>query len=196
MIDKLKIQYIHGFGSQYDTQSLKIRTLETIGGIFGFDYDYTESIHHLTQIMGQQILDHQPDLLIGTSLGGYYAARLGSEYGVPFVALNPSIEPRRTLKRYQGHGKDWLGKPYYLAPEEIDLYPPISKGGCGLVLLESGDEIIDAHESFRYLEDAYRVILFNKGDHRFSDRTLQDCLNMIEDFHFNASLIYGLSDAD
>ncbi len=39
---------------------------------------------------------------MGTSLGGFWARRLGHELGKHWIALNPAIQPSQSLRRYVG----------------------------------------------------------------------------------------------
>ncbi|TGD41584.1 hypothetical protein EEB11_17955 [Pseudotabrizicola sediminis] len=41
---------------------------------------------------------HPDAIVVGTSLGGFYAAWLGAEFDRPFIAINPSIVPSKTLQ--------------------------------------------------------------------------------------------------
>ena len=43
-----------------------------------------------------------PLALMGTSLGGFWARRLGQELGRPWIAMNPAIQPSQSLRRYLG----------------------------------------------------------------------------------------------
>ena len=55
-----------------------------------------------------------PPLLIGHSLGGFYALYHGARHGLPALLFNPSIEPHRTLAgRGVGRFKTWTkGRDY------------------------------------------------------------------------------------
>ena len=92
----MKILYIHGFGSS--TNSTKADIL--------IDYFGKESIIHptieiepykaikqLTDILFTNIIN----LIIGSSLGGFYALNLVNRNDIPTICINPSLTPFKTL---------------------------------------------------------------------------------------------------
>ena len=108
-----------------------------------------------------------PDLLVGTSMGGWLAGILGAETGIPFVAINPVIDPRETLKSWLGKGVDHQGNAYELSPDSLVSYYPFTQCGSGLILLDQGDELIPWQETFRALDGCFPVHSFAGGSHRF-----------------------------
>ena len=85
----MNILYIHGFGSKYDPEHEKIKTLESIGTVFGVDVDYTRGFRSCFETIMDVFLTGSVDLVVGTSMGGYMASHVGAESGTPFVAINP-----------------------------------------------------------------------------------------------------------
>lgn len=61
------------------------------------------------------------------------------------------------------------------------------KTGCGLILLDEGDEVIDALETQKVLKDYYGVKLFSGGNHRFEH--MVEALPLIEEFLSSARKI-------
>ena len=45
--------------------------------------------------------------VMGSSLGGFYAAWLSAHLGVPAVLINPAVHPSRDLARYIGEHPVW-----------------------------------------------------------------------------------------
>ncbi|MCK5055941.1 MAG: hypothetical protein KAT34_04755 [Candidatus Aminicenantes bacterium] len=63
----------------------------------------------VVKLFEQFVFDHgKPGLVIGSSLGGFYARYVSASYDIPAVLINPSIFPWRTLTACVG-----LNKRYY-----------------------------------------------------------------------------------
>ena len=93
----MKIFYIHGWGSTFSPESEKIQTLMELGTVRGPNLDYPAGFRG---VMGQcraMLMDDDYDVIIGTSLGGYTASHLAPTAGLPFVAINPAVDPPHSL---------------------------------------------------------------------------------------------------
>lgn len=163
------ILYLHGFASFFKPNSDKVNALSKLGQVVGLTLDYSrgaETVLHDALAFAQQ---RQIDLIVGCSLGGWLAAHIGSQLNLPFVSLNPSIHPSETLTRYNGAGVTFDGKPFHLSADTIAAFPDIPLKGKGLVLLQRGDDILDAELSYTMLKPYYESYLFPDGSHRFDD---------------------------
>ena len=126
--------------------------------------------------------------IVGISMGGYIAANSWM-FGIPFVALNPAINPRASLQKYIGTNKDFSGREYTLLKEVVVRYPDFpTGGGYGLVLCNMGDELLSCEDTYDYCKDYHHVICFPGGDHRFSN--LEERLDEIESFYRMAETSY------
>lgn len=182
----MNILYVHGFGSQFDPEHEKVKQLESIGTVFGVSVDYTRADAALTMVRNS-IIDNQIDVVIGTSMGGYTAAKIGTELGIPFVAINPATNPAESLKQYIGNNVDHTGREYFLTETDVARYDPIPTNGCGLILLDKQDEVISATATERLLDKFYNVVTFEGGCHRFSH--MADSLELIRHHVENASIV-------
>jgi predicted esterase YcpF (UPF0227 family) len=188
MKDQSNILYIHGFASQFDPQSGKNRMLAEMGDLYGVNLDYTRPHHEVKQRLRYAISEHDIDVVVGTSLGGYWAGVMGGE-GLPFIALNPAINPKETLRKYIGDGETYFGEPYHLAEEVLEDYQPFPLEGWGLILLDEGDEVLDSQQTKQLLDDHYHVIMYPGGTHRFAH--IEEAQNEIRKF-LNRLIIKGL----
>lgn len=185
----MNILYIHGFGSRFDPLSEKVVELSKLGKVEGIDIDWTENSADNVVRIGTAVRATEADLLVGTSMGGWGAAAAGAILGIPFVAINPSINPRETLSRYVGAGSNYDGVPYYLSEETVRKYFPIPKSGCGLILLDEGDEVLPYEETVEALRMHYDINTFEGGSHRFEH--MEQALPIIENFYNRATVSYG-----
>lgn len=159
--------YLHGFGSSWKPDSPKARQLEALGNVDGLDLDYSQGADAVLARALQHIASNAPQVLVGCSMGGWLAAELAHRCSLPFVALNPAICPEQTLQHFAGTGVDFQGQPYELTQTAIASYPAINRQGQGLVLLDAGDELIDAAQTAELFKSTHAVRVFTGGSHRF-----------------------------
>lgn len=188
----LNIYYCHGFASQFDPGSSKIEALSKLGPVYGHNIDYTKPVDEIVQQCIDKLIEADIDIIIGTSMGGWLASVAGSRTGVPFVAINPAIEPSQTLRRHIGKGVDYQGNKYELTSSVVSGYGPLPTDGCGLILLDEGDDVFDWRETYDVYHKRYSVVSFPGGSHRFEH--MEASLPLIEDFFDGSSLVYGLGE--
>jgi len=168
----MNILYIHGFGSAYNPDNPKIKELEALGTVHGVDVDYTKGyervFNKVYDAVTNELNDISTDLIVGTSMGGYMAAIIGASLDIPFVAMNPAIEPKLSLLQWIGTFIDYNRDEKHLNRSTASMYPSISKKGNGLILLDLADEILPARETEAELKDVFRVETFAGGSHRFT----------------------------
>ena len=185
----MNIYYCHGFASRFDPGSLKIETLGQLGLVHGHDFDYTNPADEVVQQCLDHVLAAGIDIIVGTSMGGWLASVVGSAAGIPFVAINPAIDPSRTLRKHIGEGVDYHGNEFRLTASVVDSYGSLRKGGCGLILLDEGDEVLDWRETCVAYDQHYCVVSFPGGSHRFEH--MAEALPLIEDFFDRSARVSG-----
>jgi len=114
-----------------------------------------------------------PDKLIGSSLGGFYATYLAEKHGLKAVLVNPCVDCHVKLAGYVGSlQKNWhSGAEYafsaaHLAELQALACRPTDMART-LLLLETGDEVLDYREAVAAYAGARQVVL-EGGDHGFS----------------------------
>ena len=85
-----KVLYLHGLESPQGGE--KVEFLATKCLIHAPEMDYTRDGIFSTLIETVEKL--QPDLIIGSSMGGYAAYVLGGLYKIPVLAFNPALHSR------------------------------------------------------------------------------------------------------
>ncbi len=111
--------------------------------------------------------------VIGSSLGGYYATYLAQKARVAKVVLiNPSVSPRKTLRRLLGEVRHFYDDSYFLWNErhlemlkryETDIERYKEKF---TVLLQTGDEVLDYREAVEKYNGC-DIVVEEGGDHSF-----------------------------
>jgi hypothetical protein len=165
----VNIFYCHGWGSHFDPGKAKIRALSRIGPVDGVTVDYTLHPQLVFETFAARLKRHPEALVVGTSLGGFFAAWLGAEFDRPFIAINPAIAPSTTLQAYVGRGVNHIGDPYELMEDCVMAYDALTfrLDGRGTVVLDMGDEILDAQATLDFIKGRLPFVAFEGGSHRF-----------------------------
>jgi predicted esterase YcpF (UPF0227 family) len=124
--------------------------------------------------------------IVGSSLGGFYAAWLAQQLGCPAVLLNPAVHPARDLARYIGEHPVWhdpsqkvfFDAAYVQELTHLEALSP-SPAPRTLAVIAKGDEVLDWREMLAR-HGAGQVRLLEGGDHALSD--FDDHLPEILDF--------------
>jgi len=177
-----KLLYIHGFASCGKGQKST-----ALSRYFGEENvvapDLPAEPDKAVSLLETLISEEKFDLLAGSSLGGFYAAYFAEKYYLKALLINPSTEPFLTLADYVGEQKRFCDgtlfsfKKVYL--KQLERYKSVPHFGNYLVLLQSGDEILDYRKAkTKYARE--RVIVEYGGNHRFEN--IEDYLSMIGNF--------------
>jgi len=183
--------YIHGFagcgtGNKVQVFRTHFGTEQVISP--DLPVDPRQTLVYLQQL----IEENDINLLVGSSLGGYYSEYLNAKFKIPSILINPSTRPFDTLKKYVGMNTNWCsGEQFEWKLEYGEILKSMycetpSSNEAYLVLLQSADEVLD----YRLAEDRYRqhrVIVEQGGNHRFEN--LVDYLPVIDDFIASRSLL-------
>jgi predicted esterase YcpF (UPF0227 family) len=106
---------------------------------------------------------------IGSSLGGFYATYLAEKHAARAVLINPAIEPHVGLRAFIGPQKNLhTGEPYELTEGHLRqweaLYVPQITPSRYLLLVETGDEVLDYREAVMRYAGAEQLVIHG-GDH-------------------------------
>ena len=148
-----RILNIHGYGGS--PENCARNALCELGQTVvspAIDYD-TQTPEQIADRLREIIAQEQIGLLCGTSLGGFFAAVLAAETGLPVLLVNPCLLPFLHLPRL-GYSHDAAGFiPLFSKLVAIDRH----RVGC---IVGGSDEIIDTHDFAEHLlKNAYfRVI--------------------------------------
>ena len=159
------IIYIHGYGSCADPASEKVRML---GGmtdeIFLVDtkgrYDPSAYLSEIQKIILQE---GEPSFFVGTSLGGFWAWMASIKYQVPFVSLNPVVNPYVQLK-------DIMDETELATYENLKIPEPFYSIP-GLIVLSENDPVLDSKmtEDFFFRTSSLILNIAGSASHSLSD---------------------------
>lgn len=131
----------------------------------------------------------QDTVLVGSSLGGYFATLLSNHTGCPALLLNPSIQPHQTLQRFKYNAetkddgaKDEASEVLYttlggwrITNADLEWFACHQLSSLNypkkvVALIKEGDELLNSSLSANfYREQGATVNMQKGGDHRFSD---------------------------
>ncbi|MBK5007628.1 esterase [Pseudomonas sp. S60] len=169
------ILYIHGFNSS--PLSTKARQLEAVMQQIGLAEQLRlPALHHhprnaITQLEAA-IAELGAPLLVGSSLGGYYATHLAERHGLKALLINPAVNPHTLFDGYLGtQHNHHTGEAWELTHDHVQALatlevPPPADASRYQVWLQTGDETLD----YRHAERYYRACALRiqaGGDHSF-----------------------------
>jgi hypothetical protein len=97
----LKIAYLHGLES--NNLGPKNEWLKTISNLFDPLIDYREVF--IYQKLKLPIRDFNPDVIIGSSMGGYFAFEIAKDLNISCILFNPALHSRSFEPDTSGYKK-------------------------------------------------------------------------------------------
>ena len=187
------IVYLHGFNSS--PRSHKAQVLGRYLAQRGLASHYAcPALSVLASEALQEIERHVsgPQVcFVGSSLGGFYATYLAEKHGAKAVLINPAIEPHVGLRAYLGPQKNLhTGEPYELTEAHLRAWQTLAGQRITpqryLLLVETGDEVLDYREAVRRYAGCEQVVVPG-GDH--SLQSFPQHLPRIVEFAGHAALV-------
>ncbi|MDP4983022.1 YqiA/YcfP family alpha/beta fold hydrolase [Pseudoalteromonas tunicata] len=166
-----KVIYIHGFNSS--PLSAKAQLIGQYLSQFNLEYQVPLLSHEPLQAL--VTLEHMLDsntVLIGSSLGGYFATYLSQKYQLPAVLVNPAVAPFLLMKDFLGpQYNPYQNYHYQLTMQHVEqlksLYlPDLPHPQLLWLLQQSADEVLDFQQAVKYYNNCRQVLEFG-GDHSF-----------------------------
>ena len=167
--------YIHGLNSSALSKKATqlIALMQSLG--LSEHVRVPELHHHPRQAMVQleeAIAELGRPLLVGSSLGGYYATHLAERHGLKAVLINPAVNPHELFDGFVGTQQNfYTGQTWELTHDHVhalaELQVPAPQDSQRYqVWLQTGDETLD----YRRAEAFYRACALRiqaGGDHSF-----------------------------
>lgn len=166
----MKILNIHGYkGNAHNSAYAALEALGYNGDIVSpqLDYDTTRP-EKVLEILHQQIAENKVNIIVGTSLGGFFAAVLSAQLNLPVILVNPCLMPFIYLPGL-GYIKDV--KPYMTMFGKL---LKLKKYNVSTVV-GGQDEIIDTQELTKSILQNSRYVFIPKGKHSGATLPLKQC---------------------
>ena len=183
--------YLHGFRSSpksFKAQRLHAWLQAHRPGVHWWCPQLPPSPHEALALIEAGTADWPADrsLVLGSSLGGFYATVLAERRGWPAVVMNPAVDPARDLAAYIGEQTAFHTpeERFFFRPAFVDELRAMTPATLAdfsryLAVIAQGDELLDWREmAGRYAGAKMRVIV--GSDHALSD--FEDHLPTILEF--------------
>jgi uncharacterized protein len=174
------IVYLHGFRSS--PASAKARQLRN--AVAALPEAVRPSLHvpslqdrpalaMATVLRLAQRVDPRVLTFVGSSLGGYYATYAVQRLDARAVLINPAVRPYDDLAPYRGRQVNlYTGATFDVTERHFEelralALPNVSDPDRYLLLVQSGDEVLDYREAIRFYAGAWQYVQ-GGGNHAFS----------------------------
>ena len=132
----------------------------------------TETIAQLHALIDGYDTDHL--VLMGSSLGGYYATYLSEFYQAPAVLINPAIRPYELWESHLGENRNYHSDEVHVVTRahieelrKIDV-TSLSTVKNFKVFLQKGDETLDYRQALEKF-GAGQCVVHEDGSHSYDD---------------------------
>jgi uncharacterized protein len=172
------ILYLHGFISSPASRKAVMLGDYLRGQAPDIEY-LVPALHHrpaqaISQVQWHCLGRNPADLLVvGSSLGGFYATVAAEKTGCRAVVINPAVHPQGHFGRYLGPQENvYTGERFDLTRShvaELAALDPaaITRPERYWLLVETADEVLDYREAVAYYAKAFQTVV-QGGDHSFS----------------------------
>lgn len=145
----MSVMFIHGYQSSNKTNKFTVineeKVCETV------DYDEL-TFAEVEEFYLNMIQEHQPDILVGHSLGGFWCLHLSKYTGLPCIIINPQLNVSRFAELDYPVYENW--NEYFDGDSWVYSY------------IETGDEILDVPRTIKTLKANSECTVFEGGHHR------------------------------
>ncbi len=183
------ILYFHGFKSSSDSgkaqefkKFIENKTSQTKIIIPDLKDDFKEAHKQIEGLIDK----NSPNILyMGSSLGGYYALYFAQLYKTKSVLINPAIPPLKDFEIHLGKNENYAtGNKFTISKDDISYvrnlhHKKILEPKNNLILLESGDEVLNYVEASSYFRGSY-IDIFYGGNHSYT--SIKEKFTKIKDF--------------
>ena len=172
--------YIHGFNTGANgTKAKQIAEYFDNLSFYCFDQSYhpKQAIEKLYRDIEfcrkNEGIEASQVVLIGSSLGGFYARYLMTKQPYNSVLINPSIDPYTSLKPALGAWRNFVtGEKYLWQTEHLDAlrHYYVSNSalkGEVLLLVDVEDEVLDAQQAIDLYDGVADMKVYPGGSHQF-----------------------------
>lgn len=164
----MTILNIHGFGGSPYNSAYSALQANNYTDIISPSIDYNaETPENIMAKLRNIIADNGIDLIVGTSLGGFFGAVLSAEKNIPVILVNPCILPFLHLPRLGFCGDI---KPF------VSIFGTLAKLDSSNVscIVGGQDEVIDTHDFTEKLLHNARFRIIPDGRHSGSTLPLKE----------------------
>lgn len=173
----MHLLYLHGYNSS--PQSTKARQLAQWLAQHHPAVEYVcPFLSPIPQVAAEQILaaskhfDWQHTLVVGSSMGGFFATWLAARFNCKAVLINPAVRPWEHVAHLAGEQANYhTGAIETVTEADIQQLRDYSTDTIAApenlwVLLQTGDEVLDYRAAEQFYQGT-RITIEEGGDHSF-----------------------------
>ena len=142
----MRLLYLHGLGSNGQSSTAAALAGDNRITVTAPSYapqHFSQSIEQLSAIVDETL----PDVIVGTSMGGYYALKLRERYDIATVVVNPCFDPANHLRKYlvTPATNYETGQPIVFDDAMIEAFEDLEAGTSNQdrrILIGSNDDVI------------------------------------------------------
>jgi uncharacterized protein len=182
----IMLLYIHGFNSSPQSHKASIfkqwiaqqhpQIAYEVPYLKPYPVDAIKQLEHLVEsYLAKKETNHSGRIgLVGSSLGGFYAAYLAEKYNLRAVLVNPAVRPFDLLGKYIGENKNFYNDDHYLFEQKhVDELKQFFVAQHQhpenlLLMVQTGDESLDFKEATAKYCSSENIIEYG-GDHGFQN---------------------------
>lgn len=202
-MNKQAIIYLHGFNSaSLDNEGRLLVRKAKLAVLQEFcrdhqiqlitpnvDYRDFEGLVEDQLLLWNQLLDQGYQVaFMGSSMGGFASEYLAMKTGSPAILINPVIMPTITLKKFIGVTANYeTDAAYEWSQENCQIFQELEQELRQsnrildrLVLLDRGDQLLNANASLLHYQRLGEVLTFEGGSHSFEH--MREALASLEGF--------------
>ena len=181
-----RLLYLHGFLSDENStkgQFVKARMAEDLPNVQVHCITYPislpdVSVGYIKNYIEHKLLADKQEgeaiewAVMGSSMGGYFAQYIAREYDIPYIMINPALDPVSVLSDYLGSHQHPRTQEKFTIDEQylaqLEAYRvELDEWEDALLLLDRGDEVIDPSHAMTTYKDRCKTLVYERGDHAF-----------------------------
>lgn len=178
--------YLHGFKSSGSSDKVRLLREMTDWWLDAPDIPDrpVDAVPWLEDYLGHICQTYPKDefVLIGSSLGGYYANWLARKFFCPAALINPLVDIEDLAPMVGSHENYYTGNCFELTQADLDILATLAHDMTitipRVILLDEGDEVLDYRKAVQLYEHFAFVMKYPYGSHRFDH--LEESLPQIE----------------
>lgn len=155
----MKVWYLHGLESA--PGGPKVDFLKEVADeVYAPAMDYT-SHKAFGELYREITKKGKPDLIIGSSMGGYFADAIASHFGIEVILFNPALHSR-TIERNLPYGNTNYKKTFVVGTEDDVINPKLTKALADLSANWIEIEGMGHRTTLNVFKDIYNKVVLNE----------------------------------
>jgi len=146
-----------------------------------------EAYQQLSMLITEQQQSYRQIVLVGSSMGGFYATLLAEKFGLKAVLVNPVVSPDKLMADYLGqHENPYTGQKFCLTDRHINELRDMSletltRPDNYWLMAQQGDETLDYRLAVGFYHHCPQLVE-PAGSHRFDNfkNHLPDVMKFLE----------------